>query len=104
MVVIDTNVLACLLIQGDRTRLAQNLYEHDRDWRSEAFLLVEFCNVLATYHRAGKLNRSAAKNLLANAERTLTAMIQLPHAQVLDVAIDLGISATTRDSSPPLGR
>lgn len=93
MVVVDTNVLAALLIQGHRTALAQDLYEHDSDWRSEAFILVEFSNVLATYVRVGKLDRRAAKELLGNAERTLTATIQLPHPRALEVAMNLSITA-----------
>ena len=93
MVVVDTNVLAALLIHGtNRSALAQELYEHDSDWRSEAFLLVEFSNVLATYIRLGKLDRRGAKDLLATAERTLTALVQLPHAQALDVAAELAIT------------
>ncbi|MFH1045069.1 MAG: hypothetical protein V1796_08550 [Pseudomonadota bacterium] len=40
MVVVDTNVLACLLIESDRTKEAQALFAKDSDWRSEAFLLA----------------------------------------------------------------
>ena len=40
MVVVDTNVVAYLLIEGDRTAEAQALYARDPDWRSEGFLLV----------------------------------------------------------------
>lgn len=36
MVVVDTNVLAYLLIEGDRTSEAQALFAQDSDWRSEA--------------------------------------------------------------------
>jgi len=94
MVVVDTNVLAALLIHGtNRSALAQELYGHDSDWRSEAFVLVEFSNVLATYTRLGKLDRRGARDLLATAERTLMGLIQLPHAQVLEVAADLAITA-----------
>jgi len=39
MVVVDTNVLACLLIEGDHSREAQARLERDPDWRSKAFLL-----------------------------------------------------------------
>jgi predicted nucleic acid-binding protein len=56
MVVVDTNILAYLLIAGDRTREAQALYGRDSDWKSEAFLLVEFSNILASYQRLGELD------------------------------------------------
>ncbi len=48
MVVVDTNILAYLLIVGDRTGDAQALYRRDSDWKSEAFVLVEFSNILSS--------------------------------------------------------
>ena len=72
MVAVDTNILAYLLIDGDCTAEAQALYARDPDWRSEGFLLVEFSNILATYLRAGSLERGAAEGLLASAERILS--------------------------------
>lgn len=93
MVVVDTNVLAYLLIEGDRTAQAQALYAHDRDWRSEGFVLVEFSNMLATYVRGGRLDGAGAKALLANAERTLAGTVNLPHSRALEVATEFGVSA-----------
>jgi predicted nucleic acid-binding protein len=93
MVVVDTNVLAYLLIQGDRTQQAQALYTHDPDWRSEGFVLVELCNMLATYVRTARLELAAARQLLATAERTLTGVVNLPHSRALELAAELGVSA-----------
>ena len=93
MVVIDTNVLAYLLIAGDRTRDAQALLSRDPDWRSEAFLLVEFSNLLATYERAGALDRGQAQGLLATAETSLRSLVNVPHAHALNVAAELSVSA-----------
>ena len=93
MVVVDTNVLAYLLIEGDRTADAQALYAHDPDWRSEGFLLAEFSNLLATYARAGSLEAGEALGLLASAERTLTGVVNLPHARALALAAEFGVSA-----------
>lgn len=93
MVVVDTNILAYLLIEGDRTSQAQALYARDPDWRSESFLLVEFSNVLATLLRGRRLDADAAKHLLASAERTLTGLVNLPHAHALQLAAELGVSA-----------
>ena len=42
MVLVDTNVLVYLLIEGDRTEAAQALFARDADWRSESFVLVAF--------------------------------------------------------------
>ena len=93
MVVIDTNVLAYLLIEGDRSARAQALYARDSDWRSEAFLLVEFSNILAAYRRTGALGRGAADDLLASAERVVSGLVALPHARALKLAAEFGVSA-----------
>ena len=93
MVVIDTNVLAYLLIDGDRTADAQALYARDPDWRSEGFLLVEFSNILATYLRAGSLESGAAEGLLASAEQILSGSLSLPHSRALGIAAEFGVSA-----------
>jgi predicted nucleic acid-binding protein len=93
MVAVDTNVLAYLLIEGDRTADAQALYVRDPDWRSEGFLLVEFSNILATYLRAGRLEGGAAEGLLASAERILSGSLNLPHSSALGIATEFGVSA-----------
>ncbi len=93
MVVVDTNVLAYLLIEGDRTADAQALYARDPDWRSEGFLLVEFSNILATYLRAGSLERDAAERLLASAQQILSGSINVPHSSALAIAAEFGVSA-----------
>ena len=93
MVVVDTNVVAYLLIEGDRTAEAQALYARDPDWRSEGFLLVEFSNMLATYVRSGRLDGAAAAGLLAGAQRILTGTVALPHARALELALEFGVSA-----------
>ncbi len=93
MIVVDTNVLAYLLIDGDRTADAQALYARDPDWRSEGFVLVEFTNILATYLRRGSLERGAAGTLLASAEQVLSGSVNLPHARALGIAAEFGVSA-----------
>jgi predicted nucleic acid-binding protein len=90
---VDTNVLAYLLLDGDRTPQAQALYARDPDWRSEAFLLVEFCNVLVTYVRRGALGADAAGELLSAAERVAGRLVNLPHARTLALAREFGVSA-----------
>ncbi len=93
MVVIDTNVLAYLLIEGDRTPQAQALYGRDPEWRSEAFLLVEFSNVLSTYVRSGGMTQTQAETLLAEAERRMRGLVNVPHTQALRAAEQYGVSA-----------
>jgi len=93
VVVVDTNVVAYLLIEGDRTKQAQALLARDADWRSDAFLLIEFSNVLATYLRSGALSRSQAESLLAEAGKRVRAHVNVPHSRALRVAEQYGVSA-----------
>lgn len=93
MVVVDTNVIAYLLIEGDRTKRAHALFARDPDWRSESFLLIEFSNVLATYLKTGDLSRNQAETLLAEVERRVQVLVSVPHARALDVAEEYAVSA-----------
>src|SRR4029450_14025905 len=67
MFIVDTNVVAYLLIHGDHTADAQKLHGRDPDWRSEAFLLVEFTNVLASSIAMKRMTIALAQNFLAKA-------------------------------------
>ncbi|RIK98002.1 MAG: VapC toxin family PIN domain ribonuclease [Burkholderiales bacterium] len=93
MVVVDTNIVAYLLIDGDRTRDVQALYSLDPEWKSEAFLLIEFSNILATYERSGDLTPHQADTLLGTAESRMRGLIALPHAVALGHARRFGVSA-----------
>jgi predicted nucleic acid-binding protein len=93
MIVVDTNVIAYLLIEGDRTGDAQALRLADPDWRSEPFLLVEFSNLLATQVRSKALSAAQAKSLLESAAQQVAVWVEVPHAEALAVAIDRQVSA-----------
>lgn len=93
MIVVDTNVVAYLLIEGDRTGDAQLLRLADPDWRSEPFLLVEFSNLLATQVRTKALSVTQAASLLGSAEQQITAWLEVSAADVLAVAIHSQVSA-----------
>ncbi len=93
MVVVDTNIVTYLLIEGDRTRQAQALFAKDSDWRSEAFLLVEFSNVLATYRRVQALSSQQAETLLAEAARRVRELLSVPNLRALHCAERFAVSA-----------
>lgn len=93
MVLVDTNILAYLLIEGDRTPLAQALYERDPDWRSEAFIMVEFSNILATYVRTQAMTYKQGLTLLAKSQALISTLTTLEHAEGLETATDFKISA-----------
>jgi len=94
MVIVDTNIVAYLLLEGDRTDDSRRLHGRDGDWRSEPFLLVEFSNVLVTYVRTGDLDARQARVLLRRAEALLAAgLTPVPHADALRFAVDHAVSA-----------
>jgi predicted nucleic acid-binding protein len=93
VVVVDTNVLAYLLIEGDRTKAAQDLYAKDPDWQSEAFVLVELTNILTTYTRTGALTREQVTKLLAEAEALFSSLLSVPHQEAYETAVEFSISA-----------
>jgi predicted nucleic acid-binding protein len=92
LVVVDTNILAYLLIAGDHTREAQALFAQDPDWRSEAFVHVEFSNILATYQRMGDLSRAQVERLLNEAETRLHSVVNLPQIAALRTALQFAVS------------
>jgi predicted nucleic acid-binding protein len=93
VVLVDTNILAYLMIEGDRTAAAQKLFERDSDWCSEAFVMVEFSNVIATYVGVGALTQAQGTKLLAEAQTHLPTLNNVVNTQALETAMQFGISA-----------
>ncbi len=93
MRIVDTNVVAYLLIAGDATPQAQALWQADPDWRSDSFLRIEFSNLLATQVRAKALSLTQATALLDRAQAMVTATPELSHVQALHIAASFGVSA-----------
>lgn len=93
MTLIDTNILAYLLIEGDRTPAAQALHARDPDWRSEGFIMVELSNILATYVRTQAMTHKQGLALLASAHALIPSLTNLDHAQALETATEFAISA-----------
>jgi predicted nucleic acid-binding protein len=93
MRVVDTNVVAYLLIAGDATPQAQALWQADPDWRSDSFLRIEFSNLLSTQVRAKALTPAQAIALLERAMSIVTATPELAHTDALHLAASFGVSA-----------
>ena len=101
MLLVDTNVVAHLLIEGNHTKAAQQLRRRDSDWRSEAFLLVEFTNVLASSIATKRMTLSLAQDLLAKASALFDGKLgRIPHGSVLASAARYRVSAR-RPRDPP---
>ncbi len=72
MIVVDTNIVAYLLIQGEQTHLARRLMERDSQWFAPSFWRIEFLNVLMNYSRHLKMPPEDVR-------RIWNASFRLPH-------------------------
>ena len=94
MLIIDTNVVAYLLIEGDYTADARSLHRRDDDWRSEAFIMVEFTNVLIASIAARRMDLVLAQRFLADATSLLQGKLtSIPHDSVLSLAVQYRTTA-----------
>lgn len=94
MVVVDSNVLAYLLIQGPRTADARSLLDRDADWHADEFALVELTNILATAMRVGQLDLGRAVSALSEAQTVVDGALHgVAHTEVLALAERFRITA-----------
>ena len=68
MIVVDTNVLAYLFIEGERTAEAESVLGKDLDWAAPYLWRSEFRNILALYIRQGHLSLVNASAINREAE------------------------------------
>ena len=73
MIVVDTNVVAYLLLPGPQTQLAEALRRHDRQWAVPPLWRSEFRNLLTQHVRRDLLDLTAALALMHKAEGLLAA-------------------------------
>jgi predicted nucleic acid-binding protein len=93
MLLVDTNIVVNLLLDGAQSREARALYAQDADWTSEPLLFVELTNVLVTALRQKRLSAAQAESALARAHEMLDGYLHFtPDRQVLGVAARFDIS------------
>ena len=71
MIVVDTNLIAYLLLPGERTREAGVVLRRDADWTAPLLWRSEFRSVLAQYLRRTQLNLATADRIMDEAERLM---------------------------------
>ena len=93
MIVVDANVIAYLLIRGEKSEAADRLLATDPDWAAPHLWLDELLNVLCTYERNGFLEASEVSGLLADALSLMEGRsYTIPPHRVLSVARRTGCS------------
>src|SRR5687767_13623140 len=87
MIVVDTNVIAYLLIPGAQTESARLALLRDSDWAAPALWRSELRNVLALYVRQGHLRVAQAVEIQATAEELLAGReYMVDSSDVLELA------------------
>jgi len=94
LIVVDTNVIAYLLIEGDRTNRARSLWRDDPDWRVPPLWRHDFLNVLATFAKRGGADLADTSQLWTRAVDTISpGEIDLDMSAALELAVTSRISA-----------
>ena len=93
MVLVDTNIVAHLLLAGEPGVAARAMYVKDPDWRTEPLLFFELTNVLATAMRSGGVTRAKAIQALEKAHQIFDGALHAVSDQhALDTAAQFRIS------------
>ncbi|MCH2155394.1 MAG: type II toxin-antitoxin system VapC family toxin [Opitutales bacterium] len=94
MIVVDTNVIAYLLIEGDQTDAVVKLRESESDWIAPRLWLDEFLSVLSNSERQGVVSSEVADQTLNLACEMMEGQsYNLPAQRVLSTSRRTGCSA-----------
>jgi len=94
MIVVDTNIIAYSLIEGDRTGQVLKARDRDPAWLVPGLWRHEFLNVLSTFTRRKLLTLSQAEDTWKNAVRMLHKKEHpVDHASALRLSVENSISA-----------
>ncbi len=94
MKVVDTNVIAYLVIPGEQTAVARALLLSDAEWVAPPLWRSEFLNVLALYIHKGVISLEGAEAYAAEAEHFMHGRVQnVRAANVLKLAAESRCSA-----------
>ena len=93
MIVVDTNVLAYLAIEGEKTALADQAYCQDSDWVVPNLWSGEFLNVLALYLRKNLITLDKALLILGRAYEFISTEYQVYGPHILELVLSSKCSA-----------
>ncbi len=94
MIVVDTNVIAYLYLQGEYTAAAESLLLREPDWAAPLLWRSEFRNILTGYMRRSTLTFEQAAATQREAESLLAdAEFEIDSLSVLELARNSDCSA-----------
>ena len=94
MIVVDTNVIAYLLLPSEWSAAAEALYQADPSWATPVLWRSELRNILTGYVRRGALSLESAVELQHAAQEMLCANeLNIESRNVLQLAQQSGCSA-----------
>lgn len=71
MIVVDTNVIAYLLIHSEYSKYAEYLLRYEPDWAAPLLWRSEFRNILVLYLRKKILDITQVQNIMTTAEELM---------------------------------
>lgn len=93
MIVVDTNIIAYLLIRGERSEAVDRLLADNGEWVAPRLWIDEFINILCTYERNKLIDADESLSLLEDALALMDGRTyELPHERVLAVSRRTGCS------------
>lgn len=94
MIVVDTNLIAYLHIEGERTAQVQQVLRKDPEWAVPFLWRSEFRNVLAFYLRQQVFSLDDAQAIMQQAESLLQGReYEVSSRRVLDIVMSSHCSA-----------
>ncbi len=93
MIVVDTNIIVYLHIEGDKTQDVEKLFLQDPVWIAPSLWRDEFINVLCTYNKTDNLDMSTCFEIFNNAEKLMGDNIfTVPATKIIDTTKRTGCS------------
>ena len=97
MIIVDTDILAYSLIEGDRSEMAQRLRKLDPDWRAPQLWRAEFVSVVNKYLKAKYFSLADAHDVLTAATKIFDG-IDMPVEMSTILSIAMVTGASTYDA------
>ena len=94
MLVVDANVVAYLLVEGEKTAQARGLWARDPDWCAPRLLFYELANVFTSLARQGALPLESGRAGMESSLALVRLLEQDPApGRILEIAARLRLSA-----------